>query len=437
MKTWHFGILLLLISPPISAQLDTLLLCDPSDVVQLYTSQNQLAYSWVPSSSLDNPSIFNPVASPVVSTLYIVEIIDQIIGENLIRNPDFSEGNTGFESEYPYSERIFTQGLYGVTDSAKKLNGIYFTDCPDHTDGSGQMMVVDGSPTAGLKVWCQTVDVKADTQYAFSTWLSSVLGENPAQLQFSINDEPLGFSFTAIEDVCQWRQFYEFWVSQDTTQAEICIVNRNTDPNGNDFALDDFWFVEIGNIFYDSTLVIIEDFQFNGNVIRLPECGKADGVISFSPKGSGGQLSYSTDGITFSNDNVIPDLENESYDFYIKDVTTADSDFNVCIFDTSIVVNQQPCPIYIPNTFSIGSTMNGLFRISPHPEFVGRLLKLSIFDRWGSPIYITEDHDAIIQGWNGKVNNNQDASSGIYSYRLDVVSDDGDQNRYVGDLTIF
>lgn len=81
--------------------------------------------------------------------------------------------------------------------------------------------------------------------------------------------------------------------------------------------------------------------------------------------------------------------------------------------------------------------MNGLFRISPHPEFVGRLLKLSIFDRWGSPIYITEDHDAIIQGWNGKVNNNQDASSGIYSYRLDVVSDDGDQNRYVGDLTIF
>ncbi len=436
-RTWFFSVITICISLVTHAQVDTLLLCDPSDVVQLLTEPNKFTYSWNPSSTLDNPSIHNPIASPVVSTLYVVESIDEIIGENLIINPDFSEGNVGFNSDYPFSERIFTQGLYGVTDSAAKLNGIFFTDCPDHTDGSGLMMVVDGAPTAGLKVWCQTIEVKPNTQYAFSTWLSSVLGSNPAQLQFSINDEPLGFIFTAIEEVCQWRQFFEFWQSSDTTTAEICIVNRNTDPNGNDFALDDFLFVEIGNLSYDSTLVVIEDFHFNANISQLPDCGEANGVISVNPRGFGGRLQYSIDGNAFTDERIISEIENESYQLLVRDVTTADSDFNVCLFDTTIVVGQEPCPIYIPNSFFRGQDMNGLFSISPHPEFAGVIRSLTIYDRWGSPIFKTEDQDMIIEGWNGTSNSGEALNAGVYGYRVDVSYQNGEEMSYVGDVTIF
>lgn len=424
-------------SLPLKAQLDTLLLCDPTDEVQLFTDPNKFTYDWSPSSSLDNPSIHNPIAFPVVSTLYIVESIDEVIGDNLIQNPDFSEGNVGFISEYPFSERIFTQGLYGVTDSAAKLNGIYFTDCPDHTDGTGLMMVVDGAPTAGLKVWCQTIEVKPGTQYAFSTWLASVLGNNPAELQFSINDEPLGFSFTAIEEVCQWRQFFEFWQSGDAVEAEICIVNRNTDPNGNDFALDDFLFVEIGNITYDSTLVVIEDFQFNANVSRLPDCGEANGVITINSRGFGGRLEYSLDGTTFTNEPIISEVENGSLELFVRDVTTADSEFNVCVFDTTLVVGQEPCPVYIPNSFVRGKEINGLFSISPHPEFAGVLNELTIYDRWGSPIFRTEDEAIIVRGWNGKANDGEPVRAGVYGYRLDVSYQSGAEMRYVGELTVF
>ncbi len=417
--------------------MDTLLLCDPTNVVQLSTEPNKFTYNWKPSSSLDNPSIHNPTAFPVISTLYVVESIDAIIGDNLIRNPDFSEGNIGFESEYPFSERIFTQGLYGVTDSAAKLNGIFFTNCPDRTDGSGLMMVVDGAPTPGLKVWCQTIDVKPNTQYAFSTWLSSVLGDNPAQLQFTINDEPLGFFFTAIEEVCQWRQFFEFWESDDATSAEICIVNRNTDPNGNDFALDDFFFVEIDNISYDSTLVVIEDFQFNANISRLPDCGQANGVISVNPRGFGGKLQYSIDGNTFTDEPIITELENETYQLFVRDVTTAISEFNVCVFDTTLVVGQEPCPVYIPNSFIRGKEVNGLFSITPHPEFAGAIEALTIYDRWGSPIFKTEDQQTIIKGWDGKSNSGEVLNSGVYGYRVDVSYQNGEDMSYVGEVTVF
>ena len=57
--------------------------------------------------------------------------------------------------------------------------------------------------------------------------------QNPAVLQFTINGQPLGNTFTAPNTSCTWNQFYEIWSSGSNTTAEICITNQNTQISGN------------------------------------------------------------------------------------------------------------------------------------------------------------------------------------------------------------
>lgn len=255
---FHFIAHLLVVTTSVIAQIDTVYICDPLDDIVLNAEPGRLSYQWNPISSLDDHTISNPTASPIISTLYVVEQVEASDAQNLILNPHFDDGPEGFLSDYPYSDHlVFIQGIFGVSDNAKNLNGIYFSDCNDHTTGDGLMMVVDGSPLPNQEVWCQIASVKPNTQYAFSTWLSSVNPSNPAVLQFSINDEPLGNVFRASDRVCLWRPFYSLWDSGSAEVAEICIVNQNIDPNGNDFALDDLGFYELASVSHDSIQVMI------------------------------------------------------------------------------------------------------------------------------------------------------------------------------------
>lgn len=420
-----------------TSQVDTLFLCDPSDEVELQAPEGHNGYKWSPSSSLDNPTIHNPIAAPVWNTLYIAEMIGDDIGQNLISNPDFEGGNIGFDSEYPYSDRIFTQGLYGVASSAAELNGIYFTDCPDHTTGQGLMMVVDGSPFEGQKVWCQEVSVQPHTQYVFSTWLSSVRADNPAELQFSINEKPLGQIFTAVESVCQWRQFYELWQSEEATFAEICIINKNEDRNGNDFALDDFFFAKAEDITFDSTMVIIKEVDIGAEVSLLPDCGIDNGQISISPDGVNGHLSFAIDNGLYQDAAVFENIRAGEHQLSIIESTSALSEFNTCIYDTTIVVGQHPCPVYIPNVVMRKSSTNHLFQITPHPEFIGEFTSLMVVDRWGSLVFQSNDHEVISAGWDGRMENGQELSSGAYAYVLEVAYPDGHSQMINGELTLF
>ena len=236
---------------------DTLYICDVGDTIRLRTSPNYAAYAWSPSSTLDNPTIYNPIASPTRTTTYIARAISAS-GNNLIINSDFSQGNLGFTSKYRYEPvAITSQGTYGVTNNPARLNASAFAACGDRTTGTGNMLMVDGSPQAREEVWCQKVKVEANKNYAFSTWLASVNVQNPAALQFSINGDQLGEIFNATNRLCDWRQFYATWESGMATEANICIVNQNINRAGNDFALDDFAFFELAEVRYDTVTVVV------------------------------------------------------------------------------------------------------------------------------------------------------------------------------------
>ncbi len=242
----------------VRASHDTLYICQPGELLQIEYVPGFAAYSWTPIERIDNPTVHNPTVRPRTNTTYVVEAITSF-GQNLIANADFSEGNTGFTSEYDFvPQAITTQGVYSISNDPSRLNAQFFSPCNDHTDSTGNMLVVDGFPAANVKVWCQTIDVEPNTQYAFSTWVASIFEVNPASLQFFINGNTLGQPFRASSTVCDWRQFYETWDSGISTEAEICIVNQNLNRQGNDFALDDFAFFEIGEMRQDTFSVFIE-----------------------------------------------------------------------------------------------------------------------------------------------------------------------------------
>lgn len=215
-------------------------ICDGT-TKQLRTKPS-LSFCWFPTTYLDNPNSPNPVTSTPHDIIYYFNA--EVTGNNLITNGDFSAGNTAFTSQYIYAANNTTEGQYYVGASPQAWNAS-LSPCTDHTTGNGNMMLVNGSPAADVNVWTQTITVTPNTNYAFSTWIQALFPPNPAILQFSINGKDIGNLITASLPTCTWSQFYTTWNSGNQTTATIAIVNKNTQIQGNDFALDDISFAPV------------------------------------------------------------------------------------------------------------------------------------------------------------------------------------------------
>ncbi|OJV30559.1 MAG: hypothetical protein BGO32_09240 [Bacteroidetes bacterium 37-13] len=216
------------------------------DSTQLIASGGTFGYTWTPATGLSATNIANPVAKPIITTQYVVQSV--VKGENLITNGDFEAGNTDFSTNYLYSipNPMAGPGHYYVGTSI--TNG-WFPGCADHTPtGVGNMLIADGANGSdgvapGSLVWCQTVNVQPNQDYAFSTWLTNLNSTgSTSQLQFFINGTQIGTTQTTPIGVCQWNQFYVIWNSGLNTSVTICVAEASGAQPGNDFALDDIEF---------------------------------------------------------------------------------------------------------------------------------------------------------------------------------------------------
>lgn len=175
---------------------------------------------------------------------------------NLVANGDFSFGNTGFGTQYVFnSSTNHPTGTYNVGSSIPSW-GTSLSNCNDHTTGSGNMMMVDGSvqnSQTNFVVWTQSVNVKPNSAYNLSVWIQTINAQytgNLANLKCLINGNPInnaGLFPKATNIPCQWTNHSGIWNSGSSTVANISIVNDgfNTNPLGNDFALDDISFREM------------------------------------------------------------------------------------------------------------------------------------------------------------------------------------------------
>ncbi|MCK4817896.1 hypothetical protein KA005_19145, partial [bacterium] len=225
-------------------------------LAQLGASGGGASYFWT--SDPHDPSLLipnqqNPVVSPQQNTVYVVQ--SNIATGNLILNGSFELGNTGFNSEYIYNPiSIVAEGTYAVVSDAHTVHNSFFCN-QDHTSGSGLFMAINGSGVANVRVWyIDLPNIQPNTDYEFSTWITSLHATNPAVLQFSINGELMGEPFHAYSSTCDWYQFFHVWNSDTNTSAAISIVNQNTILSGNDFALDDISFATVF-VYYDTVWV--------------------------------------------------------------------------------------------------------------------------------------------------------------------------------------
>jgi len=197
---------------------------------------------------------------------------------NLIVNGDFELGNVGFASGYEYTAApggLGTggegggAGKYGVGTSANFFHSA-FTTVGDHTTGSGNMMVVNGSLMAGKTVWAGTVTpLMIGTTYQFSAWVMNVYPDSPAHLQFSFGGNTLGSPIIPTGNGV-WQQFTANFVA--TINQSSGLIDLNVDSFGNDFALDDI------------SLTALSD----GNATAVPDGGLTVALLGLALVGVAG-----------------------------------------------------------------------------------------------------------------------------------------------------
>ena len=232
----------------------------PNTQVQLLAPQGALSYLWTPSQNLSAPDVYNPITTITEKTTFEVTCLYETT-ENLVRNGDFEQGNTGFVSRYTYKRpnggmTLWDEGCYTVTKNARSVHRNW-DNVYDHTSGNGNYLIANGHTVPNFVIWEQTIRVESNHDYIFQAYAVN-LSENPPQLQFSIEGVQLGNVFT-LQGRNQWQHFYVVWNSGSYNgDITIRLLNQRTDPSGNDFGVDDISFRKLEKRIESITIDVLD-----------------------------------------------------------------------------------------------------------------------------------------------------------------------------------
>lgn len=287
-----------------------------------------------------------------VSGIGVYAVTVTQIGANQVVNGDFELGNTGFTTNYTYnSSSLWNEGTYWVGYNAAVVHPNFVGI--DHTAPPGvNFMIINGSSIPGTIVWQQTINITAGINYIFSAWICSLVSSNPAQLQFYINNVPVGNVFTAPNAVNTWVQFYELWNSGGNTTATISLVNQNALPSGNDFGIDDIYFAPI-NPCIDTIFVNPPNLAISPNTTNIACKGESTGQIDLTINGGYAPYTYS-----WSSGQNTQDLNNVSAGSYSVTV----SDDAGCTVDQQFTLTEPAFPLEVNTSVTAvdcAGNMNG------------------------------------------------------------------------------
>ena len=164
---------------------------------------------------------------------------------DLLVNGDFSQGNTGFNSQYNYvlgNGTVFTSpGNYGVINNPASAFTNPYASFGDHTSGSGLMLFADGAG-AGTNVWSEIVSVGAG-ECTFTGWIANgnIMLSNPATLTLFVNGSQAGSPFAISQLGGVWQEWAAHLNFQAASSITLSIEDVNPNPFGfgNDYAIDD------------------------------------------------------------------------------------------------------------------------------------------------------------------------------------------------------
>jgi hypothetical protein len=161
---------------------------------------------------------------------------------NLVVNGDFEQGSTGFTTAYLYHPGVNSGNSTEYTVASDPAVWGFFwggvISYGDHTSGSGLMMIANGAQGPNTLLWGETVNVTPNTDYAFSSWVSSCDPLNPADPQYVFNGSaPISYGAPAVAGI--WQQFATTVNSGASASMSIQIYDGTLAADGNDFAIDD------------------------------------------------------------------------------------------------------------------------------------------------------------------------------------------------------
>lgn len=323
-------------------------LCAPPSPTQLNASidGDYLNFSWSPTTGMTGANTLTPTVNTTTTRTYVLTARAVDVNNNLIVNGDFEGGNSSFTSDYVYNPgNLVPEGVYDVlTNPQDDHPG--FAPCMDHTSGSGNMMAVNGSGTPNQNVWCQTISVMPNTQYAFSAWVTTLVASSPAILQFSINGAPLGPVFNAPSSTCNWLNFYQLWNSGGNSSATICIVNQNTVLGGNDFALDDLVFSPVCEVKDSVTVHVVNVTAVANPPISIIPCDGANVTLNGNGSSTGPDVTYqweTDNGNIVSGGNTLTPVVNAAGTYTL--VVTYNNGVAECTKTATVSVIESPNPL--------------------------------------------------------------------------------------------
>ena len=262
----------------------------------------------------------------------------RVAGNELVVNGHFEEGAVGFTTAYNscgncyigIGEELFeNQFVVGVNANHHHVafNGT-------GQGGGGNFMIINGSSQPNTNVWCQTIAVQPNTYYEFSTWVTSIFAQSPAELQFQANGVLMGPVFTAPNTVNTWSQFFTTWFSGTNNSVNICILNQNTSISGNDFGLDNISFKACLSCEVESDFTIQEPDPISATAtVQNAVCGTNTGVIEVTASGGTSPFSYSIDAQTFNPNSTIANLAPGAYTITVKDAADCEFIIEVVVED--------------------------------------------------------------------------------------------------------
>ncbi len=367
-------------------------------------SRTALTYQWLPADRFNNSTDQNPYMKIDSSRTYHLEITNYT--NNLIVNPDFELGNTGFVTGYTNCNGSDCLNPLGDNGYAIGRDANYFHIRfvgNDHTSGSGNFMIVNGARPS-LTVWQQTIPVTPDTKYAFGAWISTMITLSPAQIQFSINGSQIGSLYNAPDYANKWDQVFATWYSGLSTSATIKIVDILPILEGNDFGLDDLFFGEIISCSDSISIMASQNVSLGRDTLITPP----DQHMVLTP--AGGPFEYY---IWNTGDSTQSITITEPGRYWI-----AATDQNGCRTVDTINVKNSKEFIVFPTAFTPNADgLNDIFRpiVSNISNF-----HMTIYNRWGQLLFETSE---MITGWNGNIRGEK-CPSGLYVYVVDYEVQD-------------
>jgi gliding motility-associated-like protein len=288
---------------------DSLTACVGDTIFLSASGSNE--YLWSHDASLSCDTCASPyIILSDTSSYVLVKGTSQI--SQMATNGNFSSGNTGFLTAYTYNATsIWNEGTYAVGPNPSAVHP-NFGSWGDHTTGTGNYMLVNGSTGGNKILWRQIVSFPPGVQVTVKWWMLTFVTP-PGSLQLKLAGTNIGNPVSTPNSTGSWSQATRTFTVPASGSATINLVTLSSALAGNDFGIDDI------------------SYHYN--------CESYD-TVWIAPKSDAQILLDSTslfacDSLCFTLDNALDSLGLLSYQWVLSDGTIdSSSTFTHCLVDS-------------------------------------------------------------------------------------------------------